>query len=58
LPIAAIGFFVMAFGEPFLGFARIEPDYVMLGNWVQGTSLPVGATVVLVGLYLIGPKKS
>ena len=58
LPVAAVGFFVMALGEPFLGFARIKPDYVTLGNWVQGTTLPVGATIVLVGLYLIGPKRS
>ena len=57
MPIAALGFFLMAAGEPFLGLGRIHPQYVVLGNYVQGTALPLGATVVLVGLFLVGPKR-
>jgi len=55
--IAAAGFLLMAIGEPFLGIARMSPDHVQLGNYVQGTLLPLGGAVVLVGLWLVGPKR-
>lgn len=55
--LAGVGFFIMAFGEPFLGVARIDPNWVEMGNYVQGTTMPVGASVVLLGLLLVGPRR-
>jgi len=55
LGLVGIGFFVMAAGQPFLGMARLKPDYVELGNYVQGMTLPGGALLVLFGLALLRP---
>ncbi len=55
LGIVAAGFFVMALGEPFLGLARLKPDYIELGNYVQGTTLPLGGLILLIGLALTRP---
>lgn len=55
LGLVGIGFVVMAVGQPFLGMARLKPDYVELGNYVQGMTLPGGAVLVLFGLVLLRP---
>ena len=58
LGVTGVGFLLMALGEPFLGLARLRPDFIELGNWVQGTSLPLGALIVLLGLVLARPARS
>ena len=55
LGVVAAGLLVMAAGEPFLGLARLRPEYMELGNYVQGTTLPVGALVLLAGLAVVRP---
>lgn len=57
LGVVAVGFLLMAAGEPFLGLARLKPDFVELGNYVQGTTLPLGALVTFVGLLLARPAR-
>ena len=57
LGVVGVGFLLMAVGEPFLGLARLKPDFIELGNWVQGTTLPVGALVALIGLVLARPAR-
>jgi hypothetical protein len=55
LGVVGVGFLLMAIGEPFLGLARLKPDFILIGNYVQGTTLPLGALVALVGLVLARP---
>jgi len=58
LPLVGVGLLVISVGEPFLGMARLEPDWIQVGNYVQGTTVPVGAALIAAGLFITRPRSS